>query len=101
MSSLIRDATESVGGIATAIEEQARVAQDIAGTIATTMEGMKNAKEQIGQTVPVTRGISEDMAKVSSVASKSDESTSQVTAAATALANLAQQLNRALATFKV
>jgi methyl-accepting chemotaxis protein len=101
MLGLIKDATESVGGIATAIEEQARVARDIAGTIATAMAGMRNAKDQIGQTVPVTQSISADMAQVTTVAAKSDESTSQVTSAAGALAALAQQLNQAVATFKV
>jgi methyl-accepting chemotaxis protein len=92
---VIRDVNEIVMSIATAIQEQATVTQDIAGNIAQASSGVHDVNLRVAQTSTVSDSIAKEIAELSGADGQTNS------ASAVALAQLAGQLSQIVSQFKV
>ena len=101
IAGVIRDVSDLVGTIATAIEEQSAVTRDIAGNLGQASLGVRDANQRVGQSTTVTSGIAQDIAGVEQSTQDLASGVDQVRASATDLSRLAEQLNRTVQAFQV
>jgi methyl-accepting chemotaxis protein len=99
ISGIIRDVSDIVATIATAIEEQAMVTRDIAGNLAQASRGVQDANERVAQSSQVSQSIAKDIAGVDHSATGIADGVEQVKASAADLSSLAERLNRTVKQF--
>jgi methyl-accepting chemotaxis protein len=97
----IRDVSEIVSSIATAIEEQAAVTKDIAGNIAQASGGVQSASDQVNQTSQISSQIAADIGTVNHAASEAAAGSSQVRSGAEDLSKLAENLRHTVEQFQL
>jgi uncharacterized phage infection (PIP) family protein YhgE len=99
---VIRDVNEIVMSIAAAIQEQSTVTQDIAGNIAQASSGVRNANMQIAQTAKVSSNIANEIAELSGGSGQvASANAGEVSASATYLMEMAQQLQEVCRQFRL
>ena len=98
---IIQEVNDSVSATAAAIQEQATVTQDIAMNIAQASNGIRDANGRVAQTATVAQSIAQEISAVSTAAENITNSSAQSQTSAISLANLAEQLNKLVAQFKV
>lgn len=101
ISQTIRDVSEIVHSIATAIEQQAAVTKDIAGNIAEASTRVQSASSQVGQSSHVSTQIAEDICAVTEAANEAATGSSQVSGGAGDLSKLAEALRHGVEQFKL
>jgi methyl-accepting chemotaxis protein len=99
ISGIIRDVSDIVATIATAIEEQAMVTRDIAGNLSQASRGVQDANERVAQSSQVSQSIAKDIAGVDHSATGIADGVEQVKASAADLSGLAERLNRTVKQF--
>ena len=101
IAGVIREVSDLVATIATAIEEQSAVTRDIAGNLGRASLGVRDANERVAESSTVTGSIARDIAGVEQSAQEIATGVDQVRASATDLSRLAEQLNRTVQAFQV
>ena len=101
ISGVIREVTDLVSTIATAIEEQSAVTRDIAGNLGQASLGVQDANERVAQSSTVTMSIARDISGVDQSTTELAAGVDQVRASALDLSRLAEQLNRTAQGFQV
>jgi methyl-accepting chemotaxis protein len=101
ISQTIRDVSEIVSSIATAIEQQAAATKDIAGNIAQATGGVQNASEQAAQTSQISSQIAADIGAVDHAASEAASGSAQVRTGAEDLSKLAEGLRHTVEQFQL
>ena len=101
ISQTIKDVSEIVSSIATAIEEQAAVTKDIASNLAQASNGVQSANQQVSQTSQVSTQIATDIGTVNQTASEAAAGSSQVRSGAEDLSRLAENLRNTVEQFKL
>jgi methyl-accepting chemotaxis protein len=101
ISEIIREVSDIVTTIATAIEEQSVVTRDIAANISQATVGVKDANERVAQTATVAQTVARDIVGVSNVGAEIDQGSGQVQTSAMDLSNLADQLTTMVDKFKL
>jgi len=97
---VIRDVNEIVMSIAAAIQEQSTVNQDIAGNIAHTSNGVRDASTRVAETAIVTGSIAKEMSELSGTASfGADGGKDSISVAS--LTEMAQALQEVCTQFKL
>jgi methyl-accepting chemotaxis protein len=97
---VIRDVNEIVVSIASAIQEQATVTQDIAGNIANASGGMQDANSQVAQTSVVSASIAKEIAELSGNVTDTSAGAEEKISAVT-LAQLAEQFGQMVSKFQI
>jgi methyl-accepting chemotaxis protein len=90
-----------VATIAAAIEEQASITKDVAGNIAQASSGVHDSNQQVAQTAMVSANMAGEIAGVSTAIVDIRQGGQRVLTAATELAQLAGELTKLVAMFKV
>ncbi|HMZ08754.1 MAG TPA: methyl-accepting chemotaxis protein, partial [Anaerolineales bacterium] len=98
---IIRDISEIVTTIATAIEEQSVVTRDIASNISQATRGVDEASERVTQTSTVAQSVAQDISAVNRAGNEIAHGSKQVQASASELSSLAEQLRNMVYAFKV
>jgi len=98
---VIRDVNEIVMSIATAIQEQSTVTQDIAGNIAQASSGVREANQRVAQTSTVSSSIAKEIAELNGDSSKTSAFTEEVSASVTSLMKMAQSLQEICKQFRL
>ena len=98
---VIREVSDLVGTIATAIEEQSVVTRDIAGNLGQASSGVQDANHRVAQSSTVTSSIAQDIAGVEQSTQETADGVDQVRASALDLSQMAEQLNRTVQGFQV
>ena len=98
---VIRQVTEIVSTIATAIEEQSTVTKDIAGNIAQASTGVQDANQRVGQSASVSQNIASDIAEMNRASGEMSSGSEQVLTRASELAQLASNLQQTVGRFKL
>ena len=101
ISQTIKDVSEIVSSIATAIEEQAAVTKDIASNLAQASNGVQSANQQVSQTSQVSTQIASDIGTVNQTASEAAAGSAQVRSGAEDLSRLAEALSNTVEQFKL
>ena len=100
ITKVIGDVNDTVGIIATAVEEQAATTREIATNISQASQGIQEVSEKVAQSSDVATNIANDIAQVNTDAGEMSESSSVVKLNADDLSNLSQQLNNVVGRFK-
>ncbi|MCF8002885.1 MAG: methyl-accepting chemotaxis protein [Chromatiaceae bacterium] len=90
-----------VSSIASAIEQQAAVTQDVAGNIAQTSEGVRMANDQVGEISTVSGSIARDLAAVTIATDEIRTGGEQVSASSAELSRLAEELQSMVRKFSM
>jgi len=98
---VIREVSDLVGTIATAIEEQSVVTRDIAGNLGQASRGVQDANQRVAESTTVNGAIARDIAGMERSTQDTAEGVDQVRASAQDLSKLAEQLNRSVQGFQV
>jgi methyl-accepting chemotaxis protein len=98
---VVREVSEIVASIATAIEEQSVVTRDIAANISQATSGVTDANMRIGQTSNVAQSVARDIAGVSAAGQVINSGSAQVSTSSGELATLADHLARMIMRFKL
>lgn len=101
ISQTIRDVSEIVSSIATAIEQQAAATKDIAGNIAQATGGVQGASEQVAQTSQISVQIAGDIGTVNAAAGETANGSAQVRTGAEDLSKLAENLRHIVEQFQL
>ncbi len=99
ISKTVREVSEIVSSIATAIEEQAAVTKDIAGNIAQASMGVKSSTSQVERSSHVSTQIAGDIETVNRAAGEAASGSAQVQSGAEELSRLAEQLRHSVEQF--
>jgi len=92
ISNIIREVSDIVSTIASAIEEQSVVTRDIADNVTRATFGVSDANQQVGQAASVTQTIARDISGVGDMVANMNTASSQVEKSAVSLAEVAEQL---------
>jgi methyl-accepting chemotaxis protein len=98
---VIRDVNEIVVNIASAIQEQSTVTQDIAGNIANASDGVQDANSQVAQTSIVSASIAKEIAELSGNATDGISASREENISAATLAQLAEQFGQMVSKFQI
>jgi methyl-accepting chemotaxis protein len=98
---VIREISDIVTTIATAIEEQSVVTKDIAANISQATSGVDDANHRVAQTSSVAQSVAHDIAGVSMAGLNINNGSQQVQSSAQELSQLAEQLRHMVLGFKV
>ena len=101
VSGVIKQVSEIVITIATAIEEQSTVTRDIAGNIAQASNGVQEANQRVAETATVAQSIAREIAEVNSASGEMSSGSQQVQGSAGELSQLAENLRHMVARFRV
>jgi methyl-accepting chemotaxis protein len=101
VSQVIREVSEIVASIATAIEEQAAATRDISRNISEASIGMRDANMRVNESSQATQEIARDIAGVDRSAGQMAEGSEQVRTSATELSHVAERLQATVARFRV
>ena len=101
ISGIIRNVSDIVATIASAIEEQTTVTRAIAGNLAQASLGVREANHRVAESSTVSQSIARDIAGVDQSANEITSGVGQVKASAEELSRLAEQLNLAVQRFRV
>ncbi len=101
VSKVIHDISEIVNSIAAAIEEQAVATKLIASNITEASAGVRDANVRIAETSQVTVDIARQIVSVDHAAGRIASGSEQVRVSAVDLARIAEQLQTAMAHFRV
>ncbi len=101
ISQVIQEVTEIVTSIATAIDEQAAATKDIAQGIGQASEGVTDANIRVAQTSQASQAIAHDIASVDLAASGIADGSEQVRTSSAELTQVAEQLQTAVARFRI
>jgi len=99
-AAVMRDVSEIVTSIATAIEEQAMVTREMAGSLGQASQGVADANHRVGQGTVATQSIAQEIAGVDLAAGEIATGVDQVKASAGDLSRLAERLNRTVQNFR-
>jgi methyl-accepting chemotaxis protein len=97
---VIRDVSDIVSTIATAIEEQSMVTRDIAGNLSQASDGIRDGNHRVAQGSMVAQTIAQDITGVDQAAQDITSGIEQVRASAVELAMLSERLNQTLEHFR-
>jgi methyl-accepting chemotaxis protein len=98
---VIREISDIVTTIATAIEEQSVVTKDIAVNISQATVGVDDANHRVSQTSNVAQSVARDISGVSMAGVNINNGSQQVQSSAQELSQLAEQLSGMVLSFKV
>jgi methyl-accepting chemotaxis protein len=98
---VIREISDIVTTIATAIEEQSVVTKDIASNISQATMGVDDANHRVSQTSTVAQTVAMDISGVSMAGVNISNGSQQVQSSAQELSQLAEQLRGMVLSFKV
>lgn len=98
---VIREISDIVTTIATAIEEQSVVTKDIAANISQATSGVDDANHRVAQTSNVAQSVARDISGVSMAGMNINNGSQQVQSSAQELSQLAEQLRSMVLGFKV
>lgn len=98
---VIREISDIVTTIATAIEEQSVVTKDIAANISQATSGVDDANHRVAQTSSVAQSVARDISGVSMAGVNMNNGSQQVQSSAQELSQLAEQLRTMVLSFKV
>jgi methyl-accepting chemotaxis protein len=98
---VIREISDIVTTIATAIEEQSVVTRDIASNISQATVGVDDANQRVSQTSAVAQSVAKDISSVSMAGANINNGSQQVQSSAQELSRLAEQLRGMVLSFKV
>src|ERR1039457_3641267 len=101
VSRVIHEVSEIVASIAAAIEEQSTMTKDIAGNIGEAATGVKDANLRVVESSQATQEIAREIAGVDHAASQMADGSEQVKVGAAGLTQVAEQLQAAVARFRV
>jgi methyl-accepting chemotaxis protein len=101
VSRVIREVSDTVASIASAIEEQAAVTLDIARNIGEATRGVQDANVSVAGSSQVLQGIAREIAGVDDASRQMAEGSEQVLASANDLSILAEKLQATVARFRV
>ncbi|MBF0544822.1 MAG: methyl-accepting chemotaxis protein [Candidatus Riflebacteria bacterium] len=98
---IIKEVSEIVSSIATAIEEQASVTKEIAGNIAQASDSVNHSNESIIQTNTVIKSTGKEIASISSTANELGVVGKSVNLSSTELSKLADSLKNLIMRFRI
>jgi methyl-accepting chemotaxis protein len=98
---VIREVSELVHSIASAIEEQAMVTRDMAENLGQASQGVQDANRRVAQTSDVTREIAKDIARVDASARTLQDNVQISRASTQEMARMAKELGAVLAAFRL
>ena len=98
---VIREVSDIVGVIASAIEEQAASTRGISQNISEASIGVADANGRVAESSSVSGEIARDIHAVRQVASEISAGSQSMSAGAAGLSTLAEQLNRTVAQFQI
>jgi len=98
---VIREVSDIVGVIASAIEEQAASTRGISRNISEASIGVADANGRVAESSSVSGEIARDIHAVRQVASEISAGSQSMSAGAAGLSTLAEQLNRTVAQFQI
>ena len=101
ISKVIRDISEIVTTITSAVEEQSITTKEIAGNIAGASQGVQEVNQNVSQSAAVASEITQEIAEVNQAANEIANGTSQVNINVDEMTQLAQTLNQLVKRFKV
>lgn len=101
ITTVIREVSEIVSVIATAVEEQSLTTREIATNINLASLGMQDANEKVGQNSVTISEVTQDIGVVNQSAVSIREASEQVQTGSNRLADLAAQLQTSVQKFKV
>lgn len=101
ISDVISGVNETVGSIATAVEEQTATTSEIAQNIAQASQGIQEVNENVSQSSAVASGITQDITEVSVAAQNISNNSKDVEDNAADLLRSYTQLNEIVGRFKV
>ncbi|MBF0543256.1 MAG: MCP four helix bundle domain-containing protein [Candidatus Riflebacteria bacterium] len=101
ISKIIREVSDIVSTIATAIEEQAAATKDVAKNITQVSGGVKEANALVIQSSAVSKTITKDIISVNSASGEVKNASQQVFTSSTELSKLAEQVKAMISRFKV
>jgi methyl-accepting chemotaxis protein len=101
VTEVIHEVSDIVSSIAAAIEEQSLVTKDIAQNIAQASTGVGDANKRVSETSLATVEIAREIAGVDQAAGQMAEGSEQVKLNATELSRVAEQLQSAVARFRL
>jgi len=100
ITDVIGDVNDTVGIIATAVEEQTATTREIANNISQASKGIQEVNENVAQCSTVSSDIAGDISTVNNDASEMTNSSSVVKINADELSRFAEQLNAVVRRFK-
>jgi methyl-accepting chemotaxis protein len=98
---IIREVSDLVASIATAIEEQATVTKDIAGNLAEAVAGIQDANDRVNQSSAVAQSIAREISGVDRSAREISDGVEQVKASAGDLSRLAERMHETVQQFRL
>jgi methyl-accepting chemotaxis protein len=101
ISHVIQDVSDIVASIAAAIEEQATVTKDIARNIGEASTGVRDANVRVAESSQAAQSIAQEIAGVDEAAREMADGSEKVRGSATDLSKLAEQLQTAVARFRI
>ncbi len=101
ITGVIREVSEIVTTIATAIEEQSVVTRDIAQNIGQATRGVDDSSEGVSQTATVAQSVAQDIGAVGLASQEINAGSTQVKNSAVELSQLAEALRQMVSMFKV
>lgn len=101
IAGVIKQVSEIVSTIATAIEEQSVVTKDIANNIAHASNGVKEGNHRVSESAVVVQSIVRDISNVNQAATEIASGSGQVQTSAVELSSLAEQLKSLVNKFQV
>ncbi len=101
ISQVIRDVSDIVTSIASAIEQQSVVTRDIAANISQAAMGVKDANERVAQTSVVAQSVARDINGVSMAGNEINTASSQVKISVSDLSKLAENLRQMVSQFRI
>ncbi|MEA3639091.1 MAG: methyl-accepting chemotaxis protein [Lamprobacter sp.] len=101
ITGVIGEVGHLISSIATAIEEQAAVTQDVAINIAQASEGVRIANDQVAEISSVSGSIAQDLASVTSATDEIRSGGEQVKESSQELSRLAEQLQALVKQFVI
>jgi methyl-accepting chemotaxis protein len=101
VSQVIHEVSEIVSSIAAAIEEQSTVTKDIARNIGEAATGVKDANLRVSESSQATQEIAREISGVDQAAGQMADGSEQVKVGALELSQVAEQLQAAVARFRV
>ncbi len=101
ITEVISGVNDTVGSIATAVEEQTVTTREIAENISQASQGIQEVNENVSQSSTVASEITRDISEVSIASSSISESSREIETNAQELLNNTNQLNDIVGKFKV
>ncbi len=101
ISDVITQVNDIVTAIASSVEEQSVTAKEIAGNVSQAANELNDVTANISQNSTTTSEIARDISVINSAADDMSSSSIQVDSSATALRDMAEQLNAMVGSFKL